>query len=78
MEEMRKILANIGGHLQDLHSDNRAMSQDLRRMTARVDHMDETLTKLQSDFVGLSSAGETVFTLFQDHETRIRALEQKG
>lgn len=62
------VFHEIKGTLHDMRSDTRALSADLRRVTARVDHLDQSLGHLLETFT-------SVELLFLDHERRIQALE---
>lgn len=69
--DMDEVFHQIQGTLQDLHGDTKALSSDLKRMTARVDHMDESITKLLGAFAGIE-------TILRNHERRIAELEQRS
>jgi hypothetical protein len=63
-----EVFHEISGHLQDLHSDTKGLRQDLDRLGARVDHMDQTLTKLIGTFASIEK-------MFTDPEQRLTVVE---
>ena len=69
-----EVFHQIQGTLQDMQADTRAVSHDLKqltaRMTARMDHLDEGISKLMGTFASIEQ-------MFLDHEKRIRALENR-
>ena len=77
MEDIRKALGSVASSLQDVDHSQRAMNRDLKALTAKSDDMVTQIAELRSNFAGLAQAVEKLFDQVQDHESRLRALEDK-
>ncbi len=68
------LIATMAGAVKDLQADTKANVRDLKNMTARMSHMDDTLSTLAGTVAGI---GTIVEKLFADHK-RVETLEKEN
>lgn len=85
MDELKQVLQNIGGSIQELENTQRSMSRDLKAAQTKLDaagaRSDDLATQmgdLRGAFAGLGAIVERLWKMHEDHEARITALERKA
>lgn len=77
MDDIRKSLEDLGGHVQELHAGQKMTTRMLEALKTRSEASEQTIVKMVGTIQGMKGAFEQAFDRLDDHEARIRALETR-